>query len=190
MRIQKVLNVGGGPDRNLPALYKGWQQLTLDIDPAVQPDVLCDAKEMHKLKRESYDAIFCSHNLEHFYRHEVPQVLRGFQHVLRPDGFVDIRVPNMTALFEAIRDRDINDTYYTVPAGNISFHDVLYGWGKQVSNGNLYYSHKTGFTEKSLIKVLRDAKFKRVMTATDDLNIYAYGFKGHAPKSLLQRLGI
>ncbi len=110
--MKKVLNVGGGPTRDLPIFYKGWTQVLLDIDPQVKPDVVCDAKQMGKLPRGAYDAVYCSHNLEHFYRHEVPNVLAGFQHVLKADGFAHIMVPDMNAVFEALKDRDINDTWY------------------------------------------------------------------------------
>ncbi len=75
-------------------------------------------------------------------------------------------------------------------AGPISFHDVIYGWGKMVANGNLHYCHKTGFTEQSLTKALHEAKFKPVMTASDGMNLHAYAFKEKPAKVLLQRLGL
>jgi hypothetical protein len=39
-----VLNVGGNSKSiPLPGIYQGWDQIWLDIDPAVKPDVLCCA---------------------------------------------------------------------------------------------------------------------------------------------------
>lgn len=190
----KVLNVGGGPSRQLPPLYEGWDQHLLDIDPNVNPDVCCDAKQMTKhVKPATYDAVFCSHNLEHFYKHEVPTVLNGFLHVLKPRGFVQIAVPNMMAVFEALVHgaKDIDDTWYKAGENPISFHDVIYGWGKQVAQGNVYYSHKTGFTEQSLAKALSKARFVKVLTAADEAgNLHAYAFKNRPDKALLKLVGV
>jgi hypothetical protein len=187
----KLLNVGGGAGRDVPKHYAGWEQDLLDIDPEVKPDIVCDAKELTTLARSRYHAVYCSHNLEHFYRHEVPVVLAGFVHVLRPEGFAQIAVPDIGALFEAVRGKDINDTWYVCPGGRISFHDVLYGWGARVEEGNTFYAHKTGFTKKSLTKALSDAGFAKVMVASDDVgNLHAYAFKKRPQSDLLKSLGV
>lgn len=191
--VKKVLNVGGGASRDVPLIFKGWDQDVLDIDPMVQPDIVCDAKDMRKLRGQTYDAVYCSHNLEHFYRHEVPTVLQGFVHVLKADGFTYIVVPDIKSVLEALvrGNHDITDTAYISPGGPISFHDIIYGWGKQMSKGNLYYAHKTGFTEKTLTTALRSAKFAKVLTATDDLgNLFAFAFKSNPSKAKLRMLGL
>ena len=186
-----VLNVGGGASRHLPPSYRDWKQELLDIDPAVHPDIVCDAKEMHTIKKK-YDAVYCSHTLEHFYRHDVPRVLSGFLHVLNDKGFAHISVPDITSLMECMLKghQDIEETWYVSPGGAISFHDVLYGWNKAMSGGNLYYAHKCGFTEKSLTKALRAAGFKKVFTASDSGNLFAYAFKVSASKQLMSMLGV
>lgn len=188
----RLLNVGSGGSKDVPRIYQGWEQDSLDIDANVNPDIVCDAREMRKLPPAKYDSVFCSHCLEHFYKHEVPTVLLGFAHVLNAGGFAHIAVPNMNAVFEAITkgNFDINDTWYQSHGGPISFHDVIYGWGKQVTLGNLYYCHKTGFTEKSLAKELRKA-FATVFTAADDSgNLHAFAFKTKPSREKLRRLGI
>ena len=186
-----VLNVGSGGGRDLPPIYRGWDQHTLDIDESVKPDIVCDAKKLTSLRGGKYDAIYCSHNLEHFYKHEVPVVLSGFMHMLKSSGFANISVPDMNALFESVRGRDIDETWYKTDCGKISFHDVIYGWGAQVSNGNLYYAHKTGFTEKSLGKALRGANFAKVLTASDQGgNLHAFAFKSKPSRDKLKRLGL
>lgn len=187
-----VLNVGGGGSRDLPSIYRGWEQTLLDVDPTVQPDIVCDAKKLGSLPAARYDAVFCSHTLEHFYQHEVPAVLGGFRHVLKPRGFAHVSVPDLGELFTAIvRDkRDIGETWYTCPGGPITFHDVLYGWGRQVAQGNVFYAHRTGFTQKSLAKSLRAAKFASVMTACDGGNLHAFAFKVKPNKEQRRRLGI
>ena len=186
-----VLNVGGGASRDLPSVYKGWDQHVLDIDPAVSPDVLCDVKDMRaKVKAQTYDAVFCSHNLEHVYAHEVPQVLAGFRHALKASGFAQIIVPDLNALLQAMRGRDVMDAWYGASGCQISFHDVLYGWSREMGRGNLYYAHKCGFTSKSLSAALRKAGFAKVMTAEDGYNVHAFAFMGKPTAATLKRLGL
>lgn len=185
-----LLNVGSGGGREVPAIFRSWKQHTLDIDPACKPDIVCDAKRLATLKTR-YDAIYCSHNIEHFYKHEVPVVLSGMLHVLKPDGFAYLTCPDFDALLEAIRGRDIDDTWYKVPSGSISFHDVLFGWGRQVAAGNQYYCHRTAFTGKSLGRALKSAGFKRVMVASDEAgNLHAYAFKAQPGSKQLKGLGL
>ena len=172
-----VLNVGGGPSRNLPPEYAGWEQHLLDIDPAVDPDICCDARVLaDQVTAEKYDAIYCSHNMEHYYAYDVPRVLAGFRSVLKVGGFVDISVPDVRALMQAMlaSNLDINDVWYRTGDGlPITFHDVLYGWGVQVASGNHYYAHKCGFTRISLAKAVQDAGFSDVQVAEGGGNLRA-----------------
>lgn len=71
----------------------------------VLPDVVCDARQLSQLPRATYDAVYCSHNLEHYYRHDVPKVLAGFSHVLKVGGFVHIIVPDMGAATSFMRTK-------------------------------------------------------------------------------------
>lgn len=187
--VKKVLNVGSGGSRHVPDIFATWELDTLDIDADVHPDIVCDARQMHTLNPAVYDAVYSSHCLEHFYKHEVPGVLGGFAHVLKDDGFVHLEVPDMSALFTNIAGHDINDTWYMSAGGPITFHDVIYGWGAQVGKGNLHYCHKTGFTEKSLAKSLK-ILFPVVMTAADKGNLYAFAFKRRPSRERMRLLEI
>src|SRR6516164_8820387 len=93
---RSMLNVGGGSKNiPIPAYFDGWEHILLDIDPAGNPDIVCDARELLSLAPLQFDAVYCSHNLEHYYKHETAAVLRGFLHILKMDGFAEIRVPDM-----------------------------------------------------------------------------------------------
>ena len=171
-----VLNVGGGTSRQLPANYDGWEQFLLDIDPAVKPDICCDAKDLTSQPGSTFDAVYCSHNLEHFYQHEVKIVLAGFKHVLKVGGTVEIHVPDVTASMRKMLESnlDINDVWYRLGNGSpISFHDVLYGWGDAIEQGNPFYAHKCGFTPLSLHGALDDAGFSEIVIESGGGNIKA-----------------
>ena len=175
----KVLNVGGG-SRVLPSQYDGWEQTLLDIDPDTKPDICLDAKEILTLPESKYDAIYCSHTLEHFYKYEVPIVLSGFLRVLKPKGFAEIHVPNLRNVIDELisRNHDIDDVFYRTGQNiAITFHDVLYGWGEQVSKGNLFYAHKCGFTALSLGSALKTAGFEPIYLAVQGSNITAQAHK-------------
>jgi len=178
----RVLNVGGGSkDIPLPPHYGNWRHDLLDIDPKGKPDVVCDARELHTLAAGQYDAVYCSHNLEHYYPHDGPKVLKGFLHVLKPDGFAEIRVPDLNSVMKRVVESnlDIEDVLYQSPGGPILVRDVFYGWGKQIeASGVDFYAHKTGFTAHSLEGLLRRSGFSNVymFVAEDAFEMRAVAF--------------
>ncbi len=178
--MRRVLNVGGGSKATpLPPQYRDFEHVLLDIDPVGNPDLVCDARELASLEPGQFDAVYCSHNLEHYHRHEVPKVLAGFRHVLKPGGFAHIRVPDIPAVMRVVQDRglDLEDTLYTSPSGPITVLDVIYGYGRQIeASGVGFYAHKTGFSNKTLIRVLKDAGFVRTFSSLGNLEINALAF--------------
>jgi hypothetical protein len=182
MDVKRLLNVGGGNKGiPLPPVYQGWEHILLDIDPKGGPDLVCDARELTALPPGQYDAVYCSHNLEHYYRHDVPRVLAGFRHVLKEDGFAEIRVPDLADLMQTVvrRGLDVDDLLYQSPAGPITVRDVLYGLGVEIErSGNDFWAHKTGFTKKSLTAMLVRCGFPIVYNGTGNFEVAAFAFKG------------
>jgi ubiquinone/menaquinone biosynthesis C-methylase UbiE len=192
--MKRVLNVGGN-DRSIPipAEYAGWEHVLLDIDPAGNPDIVCDARELQTLAAASFDSVYCSHNLEHYRRHEVPRVLRGFAHVLRPEGFARVIVPDVGAVMRIVakHDLDVDDVLYESPAGPITVHDVLYGYGAEIErSGNDWFAHKSGFTARSLGKALHAAGFEHVYSQVGNLAISAIAFTKEPTLAIQRSLGI
>ena len=179
--MKKLLNVGGNSrEIPLPAHYAGFQQLLLDIDPSGKPDILCDARELATRNPGEFDVIYCSHNLEHYYRHDVSRVLAGFVHVLKPDGWADIRVPDLPELMRRVTEErlELDATLYESPAGPISVLDVVYGFGVEIErSGQDFFAHKTGFSPELLSKSLRQAGFGKVYTTRGNLEIKALAFR-------------
>lgn len=180
--VKKVLNVGGNSKAiPLPPAYTGYEHLLLDIDPTGQPDICCDARLLTTLEAGQFDAIYCSHNLEHYYHHDVSKVLAGFRHVLKDSGFVHLRVPDIGAVMKACVERnlDIDDVLYQSSLGPITVMDVIYGYGKQIeSSGVDFFAHKTGFTQKSLARALMASGFDKIYCTTGNLEVVAWAFKG------------
>jgi hypothetical protein len=178
--MKKLLNVGGNSKLiPLPPQYAGWQHVLLDIDPKGEPDVVCDARTLTDLPGAGYDAVYCSHNLEHYYRHDVPKVLEGFLHVLKDGGFAHIRVPDMAQVMRAAvqGNLDVTDILYQSASGPISVHDVIYGFGEEIErSGDDFYAHKCGFTQESLAMTLSNSGFQHVFTKLDTFEVAAFAF--------------
>ncbi len=192
---RKFLNVGGGNKRVwLPAIYEGWDHMLLDIDPKGEPDICLDAKELGTLDADQFDAVYCSHNLEHYFAHDVKRVLSGFHHVLKRDGFVEIRVPDMGLLFQEIvaNNLDIDDVLYSSGVGPVRVRDIIYGYGPEIEESGVdFYAHKTGFTKKSLGAALSSAGFRyQVFTAGRNRELAVRAFKQMPTEELRRHLGI
>ncbi len=182
MKIKNVLNVGGNSKAiQLPAQYANFNQVLLDIDPKGSPDIVCDARELTALDATQFDAVYCSHNLEHYYRHDVSLVLSGFLHVLKDGGFAHIRVPDINEVMRVTIERglDIDEKLYQSPAGPITVLDILYGYSVEIEqSGQDFFAHKTGFTQKSLDSALQRAGFSKIYSLVGNFEINAIAFKG------------
>lgn len=161
--IKKLLHVGCGypaPHR-LPAFFQqpDWQEIRLDIDPQVQPDMIGSITDLSAIPNASIDAIWSSHNIEHVHSFEVPQALAELRRVLKPDGFLLMTLPNLRAIALHIANDRLTDTLYVSPVGPITALDVVFGHQASIANGNSYMAHKTGFTAKTLGLALQNAEF-------------------------------
>ena len=183
LKLHRVLNVGGNSKEiAIPAYYNDFEHVIADIDASVNPDLLIDARELHTTDANQFDAIYCSHNLEHFFAHDVPKVLKGFQHVLKDEGFAEVRVPDLAALMREMIQKglDLDDVLYKTKVGYpITARDVFYGWGHQIEHsGEDFYAHKTGFSPRTLCKALNEAGFPIVILRPGRrLEIFALAFQ-------------
>lgn len=172
---KSVLNVGGAPG-TLPPNYNGWKQVSLDIDPEVRPDIVADARYMSKVK-DKFDAVYCSHNIEHYEEEDVPKVLRNINRVLNPNGSVVIRTPDLTVVKNHLKKGGKeSDLAYQSPAGPITYGDMLTGHKAQIED-NEFMKHKTMFTKSKLRKALADAGFRDVKVNTGNFELMAVGVK-------------
>jgi predicted SAM-dependent methyltransferase len=192
--MKRVLNVGGNSKEiQLPPHYAGYEHLLLDIDPRGCPDILCDARTLTSLEPGQFDAIYCAHNLEHYYRHDVRRVLAGFLHVLRDDGFAEVHVPDIDELMRITvkNSMDIEDVLYDSPAGPISIIDIIYGLGSEIEeSGQDFFAHKTGFTRKSLTRALEVAGFGKTYSACAKLEIRSLAFKQNPTSAMKAMFGL
>lgn len=179
---RRVLNVGGhSKDIALPAYFAGFEHVLLDIDAKHAPDVVADARDLAATQAPGgYDAVYCSHNLEHYFRHDALKVLRGFAHVLKPHGFVAIRVPDIDSVVKTMiaRNADIDDVLYDQPqSGPITYRDVIYGHAGEIErSGRDWFAHKNGFTRRSLTRMLNSCGFPFVFGGVGNYEVLSFAF--------------
>ncbi len=165
----KFLHVGCG-QKNKTSTTTGfnsaeWEEVRLDIDEQVNPDIVGTMTNMEGVESGSMDAVYSSHNIEHLYPHEVCVALKEFYRVLNEDGFVMITCPDLQSVCKLVANDQLLDSAYVSPAGSIAPIDILYGFRPSMAAGNLYMSHRTGFTQKTLIAAFRDSGFRAVVGA-------------------------
>ena len=192
--MNMVLNVGGNSrEIAIASQYHCWQQDLLDIDASQKPDILADARELTEQQAEIYDAVYCPHNLEHYYLHDTKKVLQGFRHVLKPNGHAYITVPDMRQVMERVVNENlaITDILYQSPMGPIHVYDVLYGHQEKIEySGEEYFAHKIGFTPGSLHQILLDAGFPIVAISVARLNLSAIAFMRQPTEAQCNLFGI
>ncbi len=138
--IPLKLNLGCGKDIR-------HDFINIDIysdDPQV---VAMDIRKL-ELPDESADFILASDVLEHFSHREVPTVLNEWARVLKPQGKIEIRCPNLTLQVNAYLRGDWN--------ADVASYMIF---GGQTNPGDY---HCTAFDDKSITRHLEKAGFTEI----------------------------
>jgi predicted SAM-dependent methyltransferase len=114
--MRRFLHVGCGPKRKNRTVEAfatpEWDEVTLDIDESVRPDIVDKLPELASVEAESFDAVYSAHNIEHLYPHEVPLALGAMRRVLKPDGFVILTCPDLQSIGERLAAGEIDTPIY------------------------------------------------------------------------------
>ncbi len=161
--MKTFLNVGCGPlsERQILGFDNGdWKEIRLDIDESVNPDIVGSLIDMKSVETASVDSIYSAYNIDHIFPHQVPIALGEFYRVLKDDGFVVIKCPDIQRVCEVIVQDKLLETLYDSPIGPVSAIDIMYGNRKEISDGNFYMEKKVGFTYSVLNGAFAEAGFK------------------------------
>ena len=161
--MKTLLHVGCGPEDKSD--IKGfdnddWKEIRLDIDEDVNPDIVGTLTDMKLVETATVDAVYSAYNIDHIYAHEVPIALGEFYRVLKDDGLVIIKCPDLQSVAEAVAQDKLLDTLYVSPIGPISAIDIMYGNRQEISDGNTFMEKKVGFTYTALDGSFFEAGFK------------------------------
>lgn len=144
---------GGAP---LPDWMPGIET-RLDIDPNMRPDIVASITDVGDIG--PFEAVLCSHCVEHLHPREVHTALSEFHRVLRSGGVAIIIVPDLEGILPT------DDVVYESPSGPVTGHDMYYGHKSCVEN--VFMQHHSGFIAPRLQKACEDAGFANVATIRD-----------------------
>ncbi len=190
-RVKLILNLGAGPrgaGAPLPAMFGDWREVRVDVNPEVAPDILADITDLSAIETGSADAVWTAHCIEHVYLHQVQKAVSEVYRILRDDGFFCLVVPDLQAIAEFLATDRLHDVVYQSPAGPITAHDILYGYGPYLALGVASMAHKCGFTPTLLLQKLQEAPFAEIVLTrrSDKHELAAVAFK-RAPADETER---
>lgn len=137
---------------------------------------------MSPVATESVDAIWSSHNLEHLQRHEVPTALAEFLRVLKLRGFLLLTLPDLQQVARLVVEDRLEDRAYTSLSGPITPLDMIFGHTASLARGNQHMAHRTGFTARTLQKLLIEAGFVEVtLRRGGSFDLWATACKSNGP---------
>jgi ubiquinone/menaquinone biosynthesis C-methylase UbiE len=173
--MRTVLHAGCGSKANeLPREFAGYKETRLDANRSVQPDIVASIVAMPMIEDDSYDAVNCSHTLEHLFAHEVAMALAEFRRVLKPCGVLRIGVPDLQAIGGKLALDQADYVLYLGGLGAVTPLDMLYGHRGSVGSGNLFMAHKSGFTSSVLKSMLEAAGFEQIQIEREKFELRAY----------------
>lgn len=164
----RVLHAGCG-DAPLPSMPFGeCEEVRLDIDSSVNPDVVANITDMGEIGQ--FDAAYCSHALEHLYPHQVSTALSEFFRVIKPGGYALLFVPDLEGLTPT------DDVLFESACGPIASMDLFYGLRSALAELP-HMAHHTGFTSATLQGALESAGFTVTMQRISNYNLAAIARK-------------
>ncbi len=150
-----------------------------DLNPEVEPDVVCDVRAIPE-KNETFDIVYASHVLEHFFFWEIRKIVNEWLRILKIGGEIIILVPNLEMAAHEIL-KAVNDETYD--AGYA--HGMIYGtrekndaadghWAMKAESSDSTQTHKTGFIKPKLRQLLES------FACLKDVVVEAKGYDGEA----------
>jgi len=186
--MKTLLHVGCGRQSKevLPPLdfETEWKEVRIDLDPAVEPDIVDDIRTLSKIADGTGHVLFSKHNVEHLDFHEVPACFRNFHRVLDDAGFAIIRTPDLVEICRAILKHGPETALYkaTTHKGrrDVTGLDMLFGASWEIAAGNHFMAHKTAFSDSTLSEKLRAAGFEHVEITSEVGELRAVALKKKA----------
>lgn len=141
-------------------LGEEWE--TLDILAGENIDIVANIEEPLPIKDNTYDLIYMSHVLEHIAWYKTIDVLKELLRILKPEGIIEIFVPDIDKIISAYKKNIIPDEWYKFNEEKnpfLWFVGRLYTYGMHDSD-----FHRAAFNKRHLKDCLEKAGFQDVIT--------------------------
>lgn len=154
--------------------------INIDIRKTDATDIVSPAWKIPNIKNLTVKKIYSRHMLEHLDPNDARLTLNHWFNLLRKDGHLNIIVPDIEfhskQLLGITKSKKFDDEIQHSFAG-------FWGWRDENRGGNKEDAHKWGYTEKSLIKELKNAGFKSIKRIYQGKDTEAYHLNLVATKS-------
>jgi hypothetical protein len=181
----------------LPQFFRKWRRIRVDVDPGMKPDMVANIADLSAIPDGAVEAVWAAHCVEHLFAHQVPRAFGEFRRVLCESGFACIIVPDLQAIAHWIATDRLHETIYQSPAGPVTSHDMVWGFGAAIARGKTAMAHHCGFTPTLFLQHLKEAGFAEIVLRrrTRSLELAALALRRPSanPKqrtSLMARLGL
>jgi predicted SAM-dependent methyltransferase len=138
----------------------GHNWVTVDMVPGPLVDHIADWSERLPFEDESVSLIYASHTLEHLWWFKTVDALKEAYRVLRPDGVLELHVPDFRKLICAYIMREpASDWKWNNPDGDLMkwINGVIYA-----RNDEEGCQHHAVFDRNFLFDCLIDAGFRKI----------------------------
>jgi len=164
-RRKLLVNLGSGPktQSRLPAMFADWREFRVDVDPGAVPDLVADITDLSAIKSGTVDAVWSAHCIVHLYLHQVGKALTEVHRILADDGFLCLIVPDLQAIASYLVNDRLLDIIYQSPAGPVTAHDVIFGFGGALARGHMNMAHHCGFTAGVMLEKLKEVQFAEIV---------------------------
>lgn len=160
---RRVLCIGSGNDlASMPYHYAAWNKVLLSDQVLEGAYLSKSALRLSEREEAAFDAVYCNHQLKSHSLQEAGLILKGILRLLKPGGFVHLKVPDVTVFMHQIvkSGHDLVDVAYISADGPITYYDVFWGLSKALGEpGNSTSGHKAGYSRKVLDRVLSESGF-------------------------------
>ena len=156
----RLLEIGCGDKRLAPLDGCEWETMQIEnhLETYLDGDIVHNLEDLPlPIADNAYDIIYMSHVLEHVSWIKTVDVLKDIRRILKPKGTLEIIVPDLDKLIEAMQSKQMPDKWRRWNKQNYYmnwFNGRLFNY-----DGNW---HKASFNKEHLTKCLIDAGFKDI----------------------------
>lgn len=186
----RIVNLGAGGE------YDPYE-LQVDLRKEPHIDFVADIRALPYEWENQFDIAKASHVLEHFGFQQSAEVLAEWYRIIKPGGLIQIKVPDLEGIAQGIVegrfDAYVQGGIYGDQGHPFWDQPAYGGYDEEDAEGNkrpiprflphskAHNYHKSGYTARYLIDLLKDIGFVDVV-ANRDLNMWELRVQGQKPK--------